>query len=99
MEIQQYEIKTYDNNPGFSTDELMGGNTSYFKHKKGIVALNFCKKASFWWGTKEVLADFMFNGTHYRTGFDKIKNKRSLGLRIDKFVKECIRLSNETKNK
>lgn len=95
MEIQQYEIKTNENNPGFSPNELMDGNTSYFKHKKGVVALSFCKKGSFWLGKKQVLADFIFNGTYYRTGFDKIKNKRSLGLRIDKFVKECIRLSNK----
>ena len=95
MEIQKRIIKPYDNNSGFCYTGLMDGATSFYKHKEGVVALHLPKYYNFWNGKKEVLADFVYKGVEYRIGFDKIKNKRSLGLRINNFVKECIRLSNE----
>ncbi len=93
-EIIKRIIKPYDNNSGFCYTGLMDGATSFYKHKKGVVALHLPKYGNFWNGEKEVLADFIYKGVEYRTGFDKLKNKRSLGLRINNFVKECIRLSN-----
>ena len=94
MKIQQRKIRSSHNNSGFCYTGLMTGATSFYKHKEGVVALHLPKYGNFWNGEKEVLADFIFNEVEYRIGFDKIKNKRSLGLRINNFVKECIRLSN-----
>ena len=90
MKIQKRIIKPYHNNRGF----CYTGATSFYKHKEGIVALHLPKYGKFWNGKKEVLADFTYKGVEYRTGFDEIKNKRSLGLRINNFVKKCIHLSN-----
>lgn len=94
MKIYKKRIKHYDNNKGFCYTGLMDGATSYYKHKEGVVALHLPKYGKFCNGDKEVLADFIYRGFEYRTGFDELKNKRSLGLRINNFVKECIRLSN-----
>ena len=95
MKIIQKVLKEYDNNPGFHYTGLTPGHTSFFRHKKGVVAIAFPSHGKFWLNTKEALVDFVLDGVVYTGGIDKINSERSLGLIIDRFVKECIKLSNQ----
>jgi gamma-glutamyl-gamma-aminobutyrate hydrolase PuuD len=95
MKIIQRVIKEYDNNPGYHYTGLRSGYTSFFIHKKGVVAILLPSYGKFWLNTKEALIEFILDGVMYTGGIDKINNERSLGLRIDRFVKECIKLSNQ----
>ena len=95
MKIIQKILKEYDNNPGFHYTGLTPGTTSFFIHKKGVVAILFPSYGKFWLNTKEALVEFIFDGVLYTGGIDKINSERSLGLIIDRFVKECIKLSNQ----
>jgi len=95
MKIVQFKLKKYDNNPGFCYTGLTDGQTSFFIHKEGVVAIHISPGKSFWNGKGEILIDFVKNHIQYRTCIYRINSKRSLGLKINNFVKECVRLSNE----
>ncbi len=69
------------------------GRNSFFIHREGVVAIHYSPHKTFWNEEGEILLDFVKDKIMYRTCLEYAKGERSLALRINNFVKECINLN------
>jgi hypothetical protein len=82
-------VVTYDFYQGHNTTEEL----TFFKGKDMIVGVHIKvndKEGGYWDKRMEVLLDAVYNGFSYRLGLEKYKSNRSLGLRINNFIKYIL---------